>query len=159
MSEETIDEVILTPIYKNEIYQYHQCSNCNKEIYLEEDIFIPFYFKEKIKYCPFCGKKIVRYDEPKYIENPKFDWLDKYAEIIDKAYRNMEYEVYCKNSKEEINELRDKANFGIKYFGSSLSWNDKSSVCKMLKEISGRNCHYSYKEKLKKEFEKTTSNK
>lgn len=153
MKEKTANEVILTPIYKNETYKYHQCSNCSKEIYLEEDMFIPFYFKEKIKYCPFCGKAVIRYGKPKYIENPNFEWLDKYKEIIEKTYRNIEYEVYCKNNKKEINELIDKVNFGIAYFGSSLSWDDNGNICKMVKEIAHRDPHYSYKNKLKKEFE------
>lgn len=26
----TADEVILTPMYKGEVYKYHECSNCKK---------------------------------------------------------------------------------------------------------------------------------
>lgn len=46
-AEET---VVLTPIYKGEIYKYHECSNCKKEIYFKEDIFQPFHFDENIKH-------------------------------------------------------------------------------------------------------------
>ena len=41
------EEVILTPIYKGEVYKYHECSNCKKEIYFEEDDFDAF--AEKLK--------------------------------------------------------------------------------------------------------------
>ena len=37
MKEKIADEVILTPMYKGEVYKYHECSNCKKEIYFEED--------------------------------------------------------------------------------------------------------------------------
>lgn len=52
------NNVILTPVYKNTSYQYHECSNCKKEIYFEESILTPFHFEENIKYCPFCGGEL-----------------------------------------------------------------------------------------------------
>ena len=48
MKEKIADEVILTPMYEGEVYKYHECSNCKKEIYFEEDIFQPFHFEENI---------------------------------------------------------------------------------------------------------------
>ncbi len=111
-----MEDVVLTPIYKETIYQYHLCSNCNKKLYLEEDIFVPLRFEEKIKFCPYCGKEIIRYANPKYIKEPNFDWLEKYTEIIKNACEKIEYEIYCKNSEEERRELINKAEFGMEYF-------------------------------------------
>lgn len=48
MKEKTANDVILTPIYKGEVYKYHECSNCKKEIYFEENIFQPFHFEEEL---------------------------------------------------------------------------------------------------------------
>ena len=45
----TADEVILTPMYKGEVYKYHECSNCKKEIYIEEDIKNAEHFIKSIK--------------------------------------------------------------------------------------------------------------
>lgn len=92
----TVDEVILTPMYKGEVYKYHECSNRKKEIYFKEDIFQPFHFEENIKYCPFCGKEVIRYAKPKFIEEINWNWLDEYKNIVEKMYRELEYIIYCK---------------------------------------------------------------
>ena len=47
--EKTVDDVILTPMYKGEVYKYHECSNCKKEIYIEEDIKNAEHFIKSIK--------------------------------------------------------------------------------------------------------------
>lgn len=118
VKEKTADEmVILTPMYEGEVYKYHECSNCKKEIYFEEDMFQPFHFEENIKYCPFCGKEIIRYAKPKFIEEINWDWLDEYQSIVEKMYRQLEYKIYCKLDKEQIYELEKKAERGIEYFG------------------------------------------
>lgn len=143
---------ILTPIYKDNIYQHHVCSNCNHELYFEEDLFVPLRFKEKITFCPYCGKEIIRYAEPKFIEGPDFNWIEKFQEILEYADRKMEYEIFCKMDKEQQKELIEKAEFGKEYFGYSILWTDKSNVCEIVKEIAYRKPHYSYINKLKNEF-------
>ena len=143
-----MEDVILTPIYKNMVYQYHLCSNCNNKMYFEEDLFVPLRFDEKINFCPYCGKEIIRYAEAKYIEEPNFDWMDKFKNILDYAYRKIEYEIFYKMNKEEQRDLIDKAEFGREYFGSSILWNDNKNVCEIVKEIAHRKPHYSYINKL-----------
>ncbi len=149
-------DVILTPIYKNMNYQYHECSNCKGKIYFEEDICIPFHFEENIKYCPFCGEKVIRYANPKYVELPNWDWLEKFDKILNETNRKIEYEIFCKMNNEEKRELIDKADFGKNYFGSSLFWYDNAATCAIVKEVALRKPHYSYINKLKKEFEKNS---
>lgn len=150
-------DVILTPIYESEIYQYHECSNCKKEIYLEEDIFKPFHFDERIKYCPFCGNKIVRYAEPKYIKEIDWTWLEEYSEIIEKTYKFLEYKIHCKMNKEQIRELEDKSERGIEYFKQDR-WAFPYSngiVCDIVHQIAREKVHYTTKQKLEKEFNKS----
>lgn len=147
-------DVILTPIYSNMSYQYHECSNCKGKTYFKKDICVPFHFEENIKYCPFCGGKVIRYAKPKYVELPNWDWLEKFNKILDETNRRIEYEIFCKMNNEEIRELIDKADFGIEYFGSSLFWYDNTETCSIIKETALRKPHYSYINKLKKEFEK-----
>ena len=93
MKEKTTDGVILTPMYKGEVYKYHECSNCKKEIYFEEEIFKPFHFKENIKYCPFCGKEVIRYAKPKFIEQINWDWLDEYRTVVEKMYKELQVKL------------------------------------------------------------------
>lgn len=146
--------VILTPMYKGEVYKYHECSNCKKEIYFEEDIFQPFHFEENIKYCPFCGKEIVQYAEPQFIEEINWDWLDEYQSVVEKMYRQLEYKIYCKLDKEQIDELEKKAERGIEYFGQDR-WSfpySKGTICDIIYKITRNNVHYTAKRKLEKEF-------
>ena len=150
---ENKNSAILTPIYNETIYKYHLCSNCNNKIYFEENIFRPLYFKELIKFCPYCGEEIIRYAEPKYIVRPDFKWLEKYEEIIKNAYNRLEYEIYCKNDKQQIDELIEKAKFGMEYFGKSELFYGKGNVCEVIESISKSNVHYSYKDKLRRKYE------
>ena len=117
MEKEISEGVILTPMYRGEVYKYHECSNCKKEIYFEEDICKPFHFEKNIKYCPFCGREVVRYAEPKFIEEINWNWLDEYNSVVEKMYRELEYKIYCKLDKEQIDELEEKSARGIEYFG------------------------------------------
>lgn len=148
-----MEDVVLIPIYKDTIYQYHLCSNCNKRIYLEENIFVPLRFDEKIKFCPYCGKEIIRYTEPRYIENPNFEWLEKYIEIMKNTYERIEYEIYCKNTEEQRKDLIDKAEFGIQYFTDYDLLYSEKNVCEIIRDIGIHKKHYTEKNKLRKKFE------
>lgn len=145
-----MEEVIIIPIYNETEYKYHKCSGCNNKIYLKEDIWQPFYFDTKIKYCPFCGNKIVRYAEPQFEKEIDWSWLDKFKEILDKADKQLEYELFVNMNQEQRKEMIEKARYGQEYFGSRIYWNCNRSVCDIVKEIAYRKLHYSYINKLKK---------
>ena len=154
MKEKTADEVILTPMYEGEVYKYHECSNCKKEIYFEEDIFQPFHFEENIKYCPFCGKEVIRYAKPKFIEEINWNWLDEYESVVEKMYRELEYIIYCKLDKEQIDELEEKSARGMEYFGQDR-WSfpySNGTICDIIHQITRIKVHYTEKRKLEKEF-------
>ena len=154
MKEKTADGVILTPMYKGEIYKYHECSNCKKEIYFEEDIFQPFHFEENIKYCPFCGKEVIRYSEPKFIVEINWNWLDEYKTVVEKMYKELEYKIYCKLDKEQIDELKEKSERGIEYFGRD-KWSfpySNGTISEIIHQITTTKLHYTEKRKLEKEF-------
>ena len=108
--------------------------------------------EENIKYCPFCGKKVIRYAKPRYEEQPNFDWMEKFEKILNTANKRIEYEIFCNMGDKEQKELIDKAEFGIEYFGSSLFWHDNTNICRIIKEVAYRKPHYSYIKKIKKEF-------
>lgn len=148
------NDVILTPIYEGLAYQYHQCSNCKGKIYFEEDICNPFHFEEKIKYCPFCGNKVIRYAKPEYIELPNWDWLEEFDEIINKTYRYLEYKIHCKMNREQIQELIDKAEYGEVYFGKDDCLISNGYICNLIHYIAIQKPHYSTINKLKAEFER-----
>ena len=147
--------VVLGPVYKNEFYQYHRCSECNGEINLEDK----YGFEKDYKYCPLCGGEIIRFGQPIYEEIPNFEWLDEYSEVIDKAYRNLEYIIHCKKSKEERDELIEKTEFGEKYFGTDWYPASNGNNCRMLNYIARHKLHYTTKQKLEKEFGEVANDK
>lgn len=151
----TADEtVVLTPIYKGEIYKYHECSNCKKEIYFEEDIFKPFHFEKNIKYCPFCGKEIIRYAEPKFIEEINWNWLEEFSTVVERMYRELKYKIHCELNNEQIKELEEKAERGIEYFKQDR-WAfpySNGTICDIIYQITREKVHYTEKRKLEKEF-------
>lgn len=150
----TVEDIILTPIYNKEIYQYHECSNCKKEIYLEEDMFKPFYFKENIKFCPFCGGQIIRYAKPKYIEEINWNWIREYSEIIEKTYNFFKYKIHCNLTKEQIKNLEEKSTIGEEYFkGDKWMFPYSNEItCKIINQVAREKIHYTDKQKLEKEF-------
>lgn len=148
------ETVVLTPIYKGEIYKYHECSNCKKEIYFEEDIFQPFHFDENIKYCPFCGKEIIRYAKPKFIEEINWNWLEEFSTVVEKMYRELQYKIHCELNKEQIKELEEKAERGIEFFKQD-KWSfpySKGTICDMIYQITREKVHYTKIQRLEKEF-------
>lgn len=151
-----MEDTILIPIYKNMVYQYHLCSNCNKKVYLEENLFVPLRFNEKIKFCPYCGKEIIRYAEPKYIEEPNFEWLEKYVEIIKNTSERIEYEIYCKNTEDERKKLIEKAKFGIEYFADYNFLYCKKRVCEIITELGINKKHYTELNRLRKKLKITS---
>lgn len=143
------ETVIYNPVFSGTQYEYHECSQCMKSIDLME-----YSGRVKqIKYCPFCGKEIVRYGTPIFKKNPSFKWLEKYKNILNYADQILEYEIHCKLSKEQQNELIKKCKFGIEYFGSPIMWNSNYNTCKIIEEVCYRKLHYTSLKKLKNKFE------
>ena len=111
-------------------------------------------FEENIKYCPFCGKELIRYAKPKFIEEINWNWLDEYESVVEKMYRELEYIIYCKLDKEQIDELEEKSARGMEYFGQDR-WSfpySKGTVCDIIHRIARTKVHYTEKRKLEKEF-------
>lgn len=146
--EDIVSEVILTPIYEETVYKYHKCSGCNKKIYLEESFLTPFYFKEIINYCPFCGFKIIRYAKPQFEKSINWDWMDKFKKMFNNLEKKIEYELFVNMSENERKEIITKSKIGEVYF-PNLSWNCNSQICKILKETASKELHYSYLKRLK----------
>jgi len=148
------DTTILIPIYNQNNYKYHLCYNCNKKIYIKEDIWKPMYFKEKINYCPYCGSNIIRYAKPIFEEEPNFEWIEKFKKIFDSTEKLIKYELFCKMSEEERKEIIEKARFGIEYFGDGICWNCNTNMCHIVKEIAQQKLHYTEIRKIKEFVER-----
>ena len=148
------ESCILTPVYRANNYQYHECSNCKSKIYMEESYLTPFYFKENIKYCPFCGKQIIRYGKPKFEEEIDWTCLDEYRVLFYKLDDYLQYKIHCKMTYNEQQELKNKTKLGKEYFKDrGIGFLSNENICSYLYHIANYNLHHSTKRKLEREFE------
>lgn len=154
MNSEEQEYTILTPIYKKDNYQYHECSNCKSKIYMEESYLTPFYFKEKIKYCPFCGNPIIRYGNPKFEEEIDWTWLNEYRNLFYELDDYLQYKIHCKMTDYEQKELKNKIKLGKEYFKDKcFGFISNEYICNYLYRIANYDLHYSTKRKLERKFE------
>lgn len=154
MNSEEQEYTILTPIYKKDNYQYHECSNCKSKIYMEESYLTPFYFKENIKYCPFCGNLIIRYGNPKFEEEIDWAWLNEYRNLFYELDDYLQYKIHCKMTYNERQELKNKVKLGKEYFKDrGIGFISNENICNYLYHIANYDLHYSTKRKLERKFE------
>lgn len=147
-----MDDVIFSPIYRGDKYLYHECSECKYQVRMVESIFA-IYFGERFKFCPNCGKQIIRFASlPIFLEEFNygiFDELDKISEeYIDKV------DYYCRVILEvdEFVELKKKCRFALeieKNGGRKVSYAVKRVAEMMQDKVS----HWEIK-KLKERVEK-----
>lgn len=75
-------------------------------------------------------------------------------DIIGLMKTEIEYIIYCKLDKEQIDELEEKSARGMEYFGQN-SWSfpySKGTICDIINRITRTKVHYTEKRKLEKEF-------
>ena len=142
-----MNDVIFTPVYKSDRYLYHECSECEYQVKIQEDIFTPLYFGKQFKFCPNCGRPVVRFANiPKFVETFNYAIFNKIDSIYNQFKDNLDY--YCKVTltKEEFEEMVAKCKFAVE-----LSENGGAMVSpavQMVAKMSLKNWHYSAIQKL-----------
>lgn len=116
-------DVIFRPVFKGTSYQYHICSECNAELKFTQISWggISFYGCEKIRYCPNCGKPIIRFSQKPIFEQ-EIDWspLEAFIKLRIDYENKVEWLFWCKLSPNE----RDVINM-ITEFSESASGYDR----------------------------------
>lgn len=112
-----MSDVIYTPVYRNTTYLYHECSECEYHVRMEQSVLAPLYFGESFKFCPNCGKPVVRFANlPKFKE--EFNTaVFKDLEMIDDEYQD-KLDYYCRVtlSREEFEILRKECVFAVNLY-------------------------------------------
>ena len=145
--------VVLTPVYKKDDYQYHECSCCKSKIYMQESYFTPFCFDEIIKYCPFCGNQVIRYGNPIFEEEIDWSWLKEYKYLFHEFSNYLEYIIHCKMSYIERQELINNTKLGAEYFkNTDTDFLSNENICKYLHRLATCDLHHSTKKKLERRF-------
>lgn len=109
-----MSDAIFTPIYRGTNYLYHECSECKYQVQIKPSVLSPLYFGESFKYCPNCGKPVVRFANlPKFKE--EFNTaVFKELEKIDDEYRD-KLDYYCRVTltREEFEILCKECIFAV----------------------------------------------
>ena len=113
--------VIFTPVFFQTKYRHHICSECGLELKLDQSIWGGPYFpygKEKIRFCPGCGKPVIRFsDTPIYEEPVNFEPLRIFYEASKEYERKCQWLYHCAVSLEEQNEIDELLPFAAKDTG------------------------------------------
>lgn len=101
---------IFTPVFRKTAYLYHECSECGKQFDLQEDgiMHISFYYDD-LKFCPYCGKEIIRFDNdnPKYLVEPDMSKIEPLIEVFREAEEHIKYIFWCVFTEKQRKECKE----------------------------------------------------
>lgn len=145
MSE--FNEVIFIPVFKGDKYLYHECSECQYQVKIKADFFTSLYFGESFKFCPNCGKPVIRFANlPKFIEEFNYAIFNE----IDAIYKRFvdELDYYCRVTltTEEFEEMKNKCTFAVEIYENGGPC--VSPAVHMVQKMSSKKWHYSAIQKL-----------
>lgn len=132
MSEEK-QPSIMTPVFEGTRYLHHVCSECNGTLKFEQSCFgdvsfydIHFGECEHIKFCPLCGREVVRFsDKPIYVTPIDLTPLDVFAKLHLEYERKAKWLYHCYISDEHREKIKallpliDKGEISV-YFQRAL---------------------------------------
>lgn len=140
------ESVIITPKYYGRRYDGHFCSGCGNSFIVDVDYYfhdITFANTDNMKFCPFCGKPIIRFAEPEFIEPIDFSLLEPLEDWFRAKTEELNYLLYCKHTEEQRDEIEALLSFR----------NCKGIIHKMIGEEIGYKLHYTTIRKLKSKYE------
>ena len=112
MSE--FNEVIFTPVFKGDRYLYHECSACEYQVRMKPDILSSLYFGESFKFCPNCGKPVIRFANlPKFIEEFNYAIFNEIEALYKQFKDNLDYYCMVTLTIEELEEMIAKCRFAV----------------------------------------------
>lgn len=148
---------IMTPVFEGTSYRHHICSECKGTIKFEQNCFggvsfytISFGKCELMKFCPLCGKEIIKFSNDAIYEKPiDLKPLDIFAKLHSEYERKAKWLYHCYLSEAH----RDKIDALIPMIKSgdlSPYYQKALDFAEMGKTYYG--VSYQTKKKLRKEF-------
>lgn len=108
------NEVIFTPIFRGDRYLYHECSECQYQVRIQADCFTSLHFGETFKFCPNCGKPVIRFANlPKFIEEFNYAIFNEVDALYKQFKDNLDYYCRVTLTKEELEEMISKCQFAV----------------------------------------------
>ena len=108
------EEVIFTPVFKGDIYLYHECSECKYQVKMRAECLTSLYFGERFKFCPNCGKPVIRFANlPKFVEEFNYAIFNEIDTLYKQFKDNLDYYCRVTLTKEEFEEMISKCQFAV----------------------------------------------
>ena len=86
---------VFRPVYKGTAYQGHECSECKKRVKFAHVSALGF-FGTDIRFCPYCGEEIIRFDKTPMFEEPlDTSLLEPMQEVINEAHDKVNWIYWC----------------------------------------------------------------
>lgn len=104
-------DVIFTPVFRETRYLHHVCSECGYKINVTQEWYggIHFHSSDGIKFCPHCGKPVVRFSDQAIFETPiDFEPMYIFYEAVEECERKIQWLYHCyisDNRREKIKKL------------------------------------------------------
>ena len=103
-------DVIFTPVFADTRYLNHRCSECGYELYVGQSIWGGVCFDDtgKIKFCPQCGNRVVRFsDKPIYEAPIDFEPLRVFYNLHEEYERKCRWMYNCVISDERKKKIEE----------------------------------------------------
>lgn len=107
-------DVIFTPHFRRTAYLYHECSECKYHVHMGSNMFAKLCFEEPFKFCPNCGKPVVRFAVlPVFEEDVNRAMFNRAEKICDDMEDRIRYWLYVEMTAEERKILVETARFAV----------------------------------------------
>ncbi len=103
-------DVIFTPVFRETRYLHHICSECGYKINVTQQWYggIHFHSSDGIKFCPHCGKPVVRFSDQAIFETPiDFEPMRIFYEEAEKFERKCKWLYHCYISDEHRKKIKE----------------------------------------------------
>jgi hypothetical protein len=143
-------DVIFTPKFRGTVYLCHVCSECGYELKVAQSFWGGPYFEstDGIKYCPSCGKPVVRFSEKAtFVVAIDFDPLRAFHEARTEYEEKCEWLYHCKMSAEEQRHVLELISFADDY---DVKWIVEAS--KAVRKAAASRLSWQGRAKLEKKF-------
>jgi len=143
-------DVIFTPVFRNTTYLHHVCSNCGYKLHMCQQFYggPSFYAEDEVKFCPRCGKDVIRFShDPIYEDGINFEPFKPFYEILAETDRHIKYLYFVKLEKTQVEAIKELLPFAKDSYG----WVKQAADA--VKSIKYHKPSWQELKKLEEEFE------
>lgn len=107
-------DVIFTPVFRETRYLHHICSECGYKINVTQEWYggVHFHSADGVKFCPHCGKPVVRFSDKAIFETPiDYEPMQIFYDEAEAYERKCRWLYYCYISDDRRKKIEDLLQF------------------------------------------------